>query len=627
MEVAFNMNIKSNKRRSSKESVSTAKRTSIRANSHNITKRKCKDVEVYETSVSVPPAVDVVIITALRTELCAILSLGVIATSKEVLCPDSIPAVDYWTEYKDSTDHPYFVREFVHTTGLTFRVAVAEGEAMGLAAATWRATSLVRELKPRCLAMTGICAGKRGEVNLGDVIVANKVFQYDYGKLVASKRTGVFHSHEIFHDITTYNLDTRWRDYVLDFYPGSELVNNIGQDRPRSLEEQSNDLLAEILENGPIEKDKCIESEKKYPLWTGIVERLIKQGLVEISSDDQLLALSAAGRAKAIKIKMLYPNDCTVEPFRVHLGPIGTGNQVIQDPEIFSRIQKYGRSTLGIEMEAFSIGLVANAERVPYMIIAKGVSDFADNEKDGVFQHFASITSAKFLLYFLHNHLPPKRSEIIVSEDASTSTVVRTQRIIYALREAKDRSNLLIRQVASFSSLTIDDQESHSSPEYHRLLLEERDEMKSLLNDGCTVRCIVSPRELEPQGNLTKKLYDSHKEKWKLRMINLKDLLNPKANTVQMKWKLEIVYSDALPNHNLLIIGDHILFEGRKFDSSSGFPCTMVSTQKDRLSFEMKYFDQLFESVLAKYGNGSNRQDNIDAGKKYLLELIERILN
>lgn len=41
-------------------------------------------------------------------------------------------------------------------------------------------------LSPRWLAMCGICAGRRGEVSLGDLIVADRVFSYDHGKLIAS---------------------------------------------------------------------------------------------------------------------------------------------------------------------------------------------------------------------------------------------------------------------------------------------------------------------------------------------------------------------------------------------------------------------------------------------------------
>ncbi|MDM8537088.1 SUMF1/EgtB/PvdO family nonheme iron enzyme [Desulfobacterales bacterium HSG17] len=46
------------------------------------------------------------------------------------------------------------------------------------------ATRLVNELRPRCLAMAGICAGWKGKVFLGDVKVSNNWGLYDmYGNV------------------------------------------------------------------------------------------------------------------------------------------------------------------------------------------------------------------------------------------------------------------------------------------------------------------------------------------------------------------------------------------------------------------------------------------------------------
>lgn len=36
----------------------------------------------------------------------------------------------------------------------------------------------------KCIAMSGICAGSRGKVGLGDVVFANRLWSYDAGKLV-----------------------------------------------------------------------------------------------------------------------------------------------------------------------------------------------------------------------------------------------------------------------------------------------------------------------------------------------------------------------------------------------------------------------------------------------------------
>lgn len=49
---------------------------------------------------------------------------------------------------------------------------------MGERAAARRAQQLVEELDPGCLAMCGICAGDRKKVALGDVIVAELLYQF-----------------------------------------------------------------------------------------------------------------------------------------------------------------------------------------------------------------------------------------------------------------------------------------------------------------------------------------------------------------------------------------------------------------------------------------------------------------
>ncbi|WP_437718582.1 hypothetical protein WMF45_20415 [Sorangium sp. So ce448] len=128
--------------------------------------------------------VDALIVTALQDELEAVLALG-----------DG--GRDGWREARDPGGFPYFVRDLSNDRGEPLRVAAAWSGRMGESAAAARAQGLIEELDPGCLAMCGICAGKRGEVSLGDVIVADRVYSYDEGKRVAHHGgEGAF-----FHDI------------------------------------------------------------------------------------------------------------------------------------------------------------------------------------------------------------------------------------------------------------------------------------------------------------------------------------------------------------------------------------------------------------------------------------------
>lgn len=41
--------------------------------------------------------------------------------------------------------------------------------------------------------------------------------------------------------------------------------------------------------------------------------------------------------------------------FRLHIGGMATGSDVTEDPEVFSRLQKVNRKTIGVDMEAAAI--------------------------------------------------------------------------------------------------------------------------------------------------------------------------------------------------------------------------------------------------------------------------------
>jgi nucleoside phosphorylase len=68
--------------------------------------------------------------------------------------------------------------------GQTLRLALVRAFAMGVEAAGHAAATLTQYFRPRCLAMCGVCAGRPDWTNLGDVIIADRVWRYDVGELV-----------------------------------------------------------------------------------------------------------------------------------------------------------------------------------------------------------------------------------------------------------------------------------------------------------------------------------------------------------------------------------------------------------------------------------------------------------
>jgi hypothetical protein len=96
-----------------------------------------------------------------------------------------------------------------------------------------------------------------------------------------------------------------------------------------------------------------------------------------------------------------------VLPFRVHVAPMGSGNQVIEDEKVWDFITESMRKTLGLEMEAAAIGAVAHAQRDKKLeaVVMKGVMDFANHGRDDHFKEFAARASAECLLAFLREQL------------------------------------------------------------------------------------------------------------------------------------------------------------------------------------------------------------------------------
>lgn len=84
----------------------------------------------------------------------------------------------------------------------------------------------------------------------------------------------------------------------------------------------------------------------------------------------------------------------------------------MEDEHIFDRLANTMRKVLGLEMEAAVIGAVQQAYRhdIPWMIVMKGVQDFADPQKNDNFRHFAARASAECLIGFLRENLPPSGS-------------------------------------------------------------------------------------------------------------------------------------------------------------------------------------------------------------------------
>lgn len=89
-------------------------------------------------------------------------------------------------------------------------------------------------------------------------------------------------------------------------------------------------------------------------------------------------------------------------PNRLHVGPVGAADQVIDDETRITEIRKNWRKLIGVEMETYGVYRAVNEapEPKPRVVSFKAVCDFAAEKSDS-WQEFAAFTAAEFAIEFL----------------------------------------------------------------------------------------------------------------------------------------------------------------------------------------------------------------------------------
>jgi tetratricopeptide (TPR) repeat protein/nucleoside phosphorylase len=334
---------------------------------------------------------DVVVLTALRMELDAVLKVD----------DGAVPGSN-WEVVRGPSGSSVAFRAFVVESGRPLRVAVAVSRDMGATAAVSTLLPLVESLEPRCIAMCGICAGRRGKVRLGDVVAAERLYYHDTGKQLPAR---------VRQDLTTYKLRDDWKaaleslDVVTQFRDAAWF-----QARPLTTEWREHRALV-ALRDGVPEPWKAVDPMLAVQEWSQIVAALRERRLLADSGRD----LTEAGRRVADQILFEHMGKWpdlspagNVEPFRLHVAPMGSGARIIEDEAVWAFISPAIRKTLALDMESAALGEVAHRQRQHELnaVVMKGVMDFADHGRDDHFKEFAARASAECLLWFLRQHVP-----------------------------------------------------------------------------------------------------------------------------------------------------------------------------------------------------------------------------
>ena len=298
--------------------------------------------------------VDVLVVTAADGEDEAVRQVG--GTWHRIEGPRDFP-LDIWR-----ADLPVDI-------GGVLRIAACRTLEMGVVAAGHAASVLSDFLRPRALAMCGVCAGRPGWTNLGDVIIADRLYRYDVGELLnAVPGTPARYNA----DVLTYPFGAQWK----------QLAQNVAipantawlSERPITRMAQTEWLLRELHSGhnpsaSPDRASRCSD-------WTDIAQVLLRDKLIRVGADG-VPTLTPAGKKRASALIFEHPDGIPAPaPFKIHIGPLGTGSSLIRDVDIWERLTSDERLLRGFDMEASAIAATGHTKDIPWVVV-KGVMDYA----------------------------------------------------------------------------------------------------------------------------------------------------------------------------------------------------------------------------------------------------------
>lgn len=176
-------------------------------------------------------------------------------------------------------------------------------------------------------------------------------------------------------------------------------------------------------------------------------------------------------------------SDKTDKGHQIKFGPFAAGEKVISNQSTIEGLKDYEPKLLGVEMESYGVAkAAANSSIQPRFIAVRGVSDFADENKNDEWRGKALSNAATFLLSFL------KKGELPINERRESSA----KRGLIAIH------HLSINQRPSITSNSL---ATLSQYEIKELLIDQTD----LHRNGQ----LLNPEEaVNRQGHLVPKLVD-----------------------------------------------------------------------------------------------------------------------
>ena len=100
-----------------------------------------------------------------------------------------------WQNYSVANSFvDYKIGKIILENGNTISVLLLKLNEMGLVSAARQTETIINQFHPRLICMCGICAGIKGKVNKGDLIVAEKSWDYGNGKILPGEQGGYYYN-------------------------------------------------------------------------------------------------------------------------------------------------------------------------------------------------------------------------------------------------------------------------------------------------------------------------------------------------------------------------------------------------------------------------------------------------
>lgn len=159
----------------------------------------------------------------------------------------------------------------------------------------------------------------------------------------------------------------------------------------------------------------------------------------------------------ALSIEIPRPDGTTgrVVP-QVHFGVVASGEKVVTDIDLLNEIQGDWSQLVGIEMEGAGSATAAyQSGTSPGVLLAKGISDWADAEKADDWQEYAAESSASFVIALLktapfETKVRPQPIRLDVTPFSGKAKISICSRLVYDWHDLADYYEIPLHQRARF---------------------------------------------------------------------------------------------------------------------------------------------------------------------------------